>query len=76
MDKISNKFCQGALSIILHFWVFFAGMALKLEKIAPTFSSSNPYPSVSFFASDNRKDFLCLNIILNNKTGPLFLEFN
>ena len=76
MNKISDKSHQGALTIILYFWVIFAGIALKLEKGTPTFSSSNPYPSVSFVASEDRKDFLCLNIVSNNKTGALVLEFN
>ena len=26
--------------------------------------------------TDNRKQFQCLNIVLNNKTGPLFVVFN
>ena len=30
-------------------------------------------PSV---ATDARKQFECLNAVLNNKTGPLFFEFN
>ena len=53
--------------------VSFAEMALKLEKVGPTVSSLNPSPS---FATDDRKQLQCLNIALNNKTGPLFLEFN
>ena len=62
--------------MILYFWVIFEGISLKLKNVAPTFSSSNPNPSASFVALDNRKDFLCLNKVLNNKTGPLFLELN
>ena len=76
MNKMSDKSHQGALTIKVYFWVIFAGIALKLEKGTPTFSSSNPYPSVSFVASEDRKDFLSLNIVSNNKTGPLVLEFN
>ena len=32
-------------------------------------------PSVPSAATHNRKPFQCLNIVLNNKTGVLFLEF-
>ena len=56
--------------------VSFAEMALKLEKVGPTVSSLNPSPSLPSFAIDDRKQLQCLNIALNNKTGPLFLEFN
>ena len=54
------------------FYVIFAGIALKLEKAGPTFSSL----SLPSFATDNRKQFQCLIIVLNNKTEPSFLEFN
>ena len=55
-----------------------AGLALKLEKVDATFSSSNPLPSVASVATDGRKYFQCLNnsTVLNNKTGHLVLEFN
>ena len=35
----------------------------------------NPCPFLPFEATDDRKQFQCRNIVLNNKTGPLFLEF-
>ena len=66
---------QGELNIII-LGVIFAGIALKLGKVGPTFSCFNPHPSLPSVATDNGKQFQCLNIILNNKTGPLFLEFN
>ena len=77
MKKISNKFHQEALTIKI-FAGIFAGMAckLKLEKVGTTFSRFSPCPSLSFVTTDNRKQFQCLNIDLNNKTGPLFFEFN
>ena len=50
-----------------------AAVPLKLEQVGPIFSSFNPSPSLSSAATDDRKQFQCINIILNNKTGPLFL---
>ena len=32
--------------------------------------------SVCLVATDERKQSQCLNIVINNKTGPLFLAFN
>ena len=40
------------------------------------FSNLNPCPSLPSVATDNRKQFQCINIVLNNKTVSLFLEFN
>ena len=54
----------------------FEDMASKLEKIGPIFSSFNPFPSLSSVATDDRKQFQCRKIVLNNKTTPLCLEFN
>ena len=75
MKKMSKKFYQGALSIII-LTVIFAGITLKLEKADPTFSS---FYSCSFFlsvATGNRKQFQCIKLymVLSNKTGPLFME--
>ena len=41
-------------------------------------SSPNFYlfPSSSSVSTDNRKQFQCLNIALNNKTRPVFLKFS
>ena len=58
------------------FLVSFAGIVLKLEKVGPTFSRFNPFPSLPFVTNDNRKQFQCLNVVLNNKTEQLFLKFN
>ena len=70
MKKKSNKFEQCD-------WVrIFAGKALKLETVGPTFSSFNPCPSFPSLAVNDGKQFQCLNyIILSNTTTPLFLEF-
>ena len=73
--KISNKLHYGALTIIT-FWVIFAGIGLKLEKVGQTFSSSNQCPPLPSVATDDRKEFQCLNIVSNNKTEPLLLGFN
>ena len=46
-------------------------IALKLEKVGPTLSSFNLCPSVlPFVATDDKKRFQCVNIVLSNKTGP------
>ena len=37
--------------------------------------SFNPCSFLLSIATDDRKQFQCLNIVLNNKTGPSFLEF-
>ena len=38
--------------------------------------SFNPFPSLPSFTTDDGKQIQCLIIVLNNKTGPLFLKFN
>ena len=57
------------------FLLVFAGIALKLEKVGPAISSLNPSPSLPSVVSEDRKQFHCLYVILNNITGPLFLGF-
>lgn len=52
------------------------GIFAGFKKVGPTLSSCNPCPSLPSVASEDRKQFQCLNIGLNNKTGPLFVEFN
>jgi len=56
------------------FLVIFVGKAFKLEKAGPTFSSFNPSPSLSSVTTDEKKQFLCLDIVLHNTTSLLFLE--
>ena len=70
-----NKFHQGALTV-LSFLVIFVVTSLKLDKIGLTLSSLNPYPSLPSAATDAREQIQCLNVVLNNKTEALFLEFN
>ena len=48
VKKISNMFDKEAINCD------FSGIALKLEKVGPTFLSSNPCPSLQFFATDDR----------------------
>ena len=59
-----------------------AGMSNEnLKNLAQRFSSFNPCPQATHvhlfhpLVTDNRKQFQCQNIVLNNKTVPLFLEF-
>ena len=56
--------------------VILAGIVLNNEKVVSTFSRFNPCLSLPSFAPDDRKQFQCLNIVLKNKTGPLFLGAN
>ena len=72
--KISNELYQRLLTIII-FLVIFKDIASKLEQIGPIFSSFNPFPSLPSVATDDRKQFQCCKIGLNNKARPLFLEF-
>ena len=64
------KFHQGTLTtviIIIVFWNISSGISLKLEKkMAQLFSSFNPFPfSQASFATDDRNQFECLNMVLN-----------
>ena len=54
LEKISNKFHQGTLTIIIFWWFL---------KAWPNFQFS-PSPSLPSFATDNRIHFQCLNIVL------------
>ena len=54
----------------------FTGIAFKLEKDGPNLSSFNPCPSLISMGIEDREQFECLHIVLNNKVGLLFLEFN
>ena len=74
MKTISPKFHQKALTIT--FFAGFCSKQLKLEKGGPTYLSLNPFPWMPFFATNDRKQIHCVNIVVNNETGPLRLEFN
>ena len=56
------------------FGVIFAGMS-KHDKVGPTSSSFNPRQSLPSVATYDRQPFQFVNIVLNYKNGPLFLEF-
>ena len=56
MKKISNKFHQGALTVIILLLIS-VDIALKLDKIEPTFPGFNPCPSLPSVATEDRKQF-------------------
>ena len=62
--------CAEDLKLEISDLVIFTSVASKREKkkIAQIFQLLHPY--------HNRKQFQCLKIVLNNKTGPFFLECN
>ena len=76
MKNISNKFNQGTVTTVIIsiiFWNISSGMSLKLEKK----KSFNPFPLLPApFATDDRNQFQCKNIVLNNRSASLFLNFN
>ena len=49
---------------------------LSWGKKGPIFSSFNPCSSLPFVGRDDRKQCQCLDVVLDNKTGTSFLEFN
>ena len=71
--KLSDKSHQGA-PIVIIFLVIFAGTALKYGLFFSMFNLRPPLPSA---ATDDMKQFQCLNIVFTlKKSGPLSLEFN
>ena len=62
--KIRSKFHQGALAITICLAIF-AGIPLKLANV----NLALPCPSLPCLATDGRKQFQCLIVVL-------FLEFN
>ena len=62
------------------FALFFAGIALKLEKRNGGrfffFLTFNLCPLLLSVATDDRKQVQCLNILLSNKTAPISLGLN
>lgn len=61
------------------FLVSFAGIALKLEKVGPIFSSFNSCPSILAIRYNRREETVSMpkyNIVLKNKTETLFWGFN
>ena len=61
---------------IIRVLVYFVEISSKLEKIGQTFLSFNPFPSLPSVATNERKQNKRHNIVLNNKSRPLFLEFS
>ena len=52
-------------------------MRLNLKKMAQFFQFSvHVYHLPSVATDRDRKQFQCLNVVLHNKPGPLFLELN
>ena len=52
--------------------VIFAGIVLKLEKGDTTLSNVKQCLTLPSVAINDRKQLQCLNMIVNNKIGPLF----
>ena len=73
--KISNEFDQRGLTMI-NFLRIFGTRSIKIRKSWPIFSSFNLFPSMPSVATGDRKQFQYLQIVLNNKTRSLVLEFN
>ena len=71
LKETSNKFHQGTVTLIL--FGDFCSIALKLEKVGPIFSPLSMSILTRSVATEDRKHFQFLYIILNNKTAPLFL---
>ena len=61
IKKMSNKFFPRSTNHN-NFWAIFASIALKLEKVEPTFSNFNPCLSLPSLATDDRKQFQSLKI--------------
>ena len=75
MRWLSNGLYQKEQPIIT-FLLFFC-WASKLERLAPPFSSFNPFPSLPSVAKNDKKQIGRHNILFNNKPSrPLFLEFS
>ena len=72
--KIWNEFYHRGLTII-SFLKIFGTTSIKTRKKWPIFSSFSPFPSMPSVATGDRKQFKYLQIVFNNKTGSLVLEF-
>ena len=73
--KISNEFYQRRLTII-NFLTLFGTRSTKTKKKLPIFSSFNPFPSMPSVVTGDRKQFQYIQIVFNNKTRSLVLEFD
>ena len=70
-----NVISAGKLTTII-ILMMLEDMASKREYIGPIFSTFNPFPSLPSVATDDRKQFQCRETVFNNKTRPLYVEFN
>ena len=62
MKKIKKQISSGGTKYNHNnFLVSLAGIAYKLDKVGPTFSSFNHFSSLLSVATDDRKQFHCLN---------------
>ena len=76
MKKIANKFNQEELSIII-FSVMLTGMSKPRKKSkAQPFKIFNPSILGVRSKKQQKSASMRLNIVINKRTGKLFLEFN
>ena len=68
-------FSERAHRIIINFLSIFITRSIQTRKNWPIFFSFNPFPSMSSVATGDRKKFQYLQVVLNNKTRSLVLEF-
>jgi len=71
MTRISNKFHQEALNKTF-LGDFHKYSILKLDNIDPIFSRFNPRPPLQSIATDDKRQYQGLNIVLINKAGQPF----
>ena len=77
--RASSPFHQEIIHVaIIFFFGDFCSIALKFKTSWSQFFPArfNQCPSLPSFATDDGKQFHCLNEVLNDKTGPLLLEFS
>ena len=75
MRKISNDFYQGDQTKLIYLEIF-EDLASNLKKSVPISIYFNPFPSLPSVTTGDREQFQCHMVASNNKTRPLFLEFN
>ena len=61
---------------MVNFLTIFGTRSIKTSKNLPIFSSFSPFPSMPSVAIGDRKQFQYLQIVFNNKTISLVLEFS
>ena len=73
--RIPNEFHQITLTII-NFLRIFGTFSIKTRMNWPFFSRLNPLLSMSSIVPGDRKQFQYLQMVFNNKTRSLVLEYN